>query len=132
MRESGPNLEIGPTITESISCFVGSDVDRIVVDVIDLRQCFDQVDGVTFVASKLRPNGMSIDGDSDDRIYKTGIQSRKSCQILLILSISFLQRKPGSPRRGFEYRALAREYERLSLAVRVDSRAWPVVRALSL
>ena len=132
MRESGANFEIGPTITKSISCFVGGDVDRVTVDAVDLRQCFDQVDGVTFVASELRPNGMSIDGDSDDRIYKTGIQSRKSCQILLILSISFLQRKPGSRRRGFEYRARAREYERLYLAVRAGSKVWLVVRGLSL
>ena len=82
MRESGANFEIGPTITETIACFVSGDVDRVVVDAIDLRQRFDQVDGVTLVASNLRPNGMSIDGDSDDRIYRLAfnpVNPVKSC-----------------------------------------------------
>ena len=77
MRKSGANLEIGPAITEPIACFVGGDVDRVTVGAIDLCQRLDQIDGVTFVASKLRPNGMSIDGDSDDRttrIYMMGAQ----------------------------------------------------------
>jgi hypothetical protein len=48
---------------ESIACFVGRDVQGVVVGAVDLRQRFNQVYGVAFVASELRPNRMSIDCD---------------------------------------------------------------------
>ena len=82
MRESGANFEIGPTITEPIACFASGDVDRVVVDAVDPGEGFNQVDGVTFVASKLRPDGMSIDADSDHRIYQILRIYKMSVQIL--------------------------------------------------
>ncbi|MND06613.1 hypothetical protein D3C83_280910 [compost metagenome] len=48
---------------EAIARFVGCDVEGVVVGAIDLRQRFNEVYGVAFVASELRPNRMSIDRD---------------------------------------------------------------------
>ena len=60
MRKSRANLEIGPTITETIASFVGRYVDCVTVVGVDLGESFDQVDGVAFIAPQLRPNRMSI------------------------------------------------------------------------
>src|SRR6185369_10387222 len=57
------NFEIGPTITEALACFVCSYVDRVLVDVVNLGEAFDEIDGVAFVASELSPDSMSIDRD---------------------------------------------------------------------
>src|SRR5689334_1301406 len=41
----------------------GRDVERVLVNAIDLRERFDQVKGVALVASEFRPHRMSIDCD---------------------------------------------------------------------
>src|SRR6476646_10727869 len=48
---------------KAIVSFRGSDVAGVLVNLIDLLQVFDQVEGVAFVSSKLRPYRMSIDCD---------------------------------------------------------------------
>src|SRR6185503_6094379 len=63
VRKSGANLEIGPTPVEAFARLVSRDVDSVVIGAVDLGQRLDQVNGVAFVTSKLRPNSMSIDCD---------------------------------------------------------------------
>lgn len=57
------NLEIGPTLMESFDGFGSGDVESVIVNAVDLRQCFNEVDGVAFVSGKLRSNRMSVDCD---------------------------------------------------------------------
>ena len=68
MRKGGANFEVGPTLMEAIARLVGRDVDSVVVDAVDLRQRLDEINGVAFVAPKLRPNRMSIDCDPQSRL----------------------------------------------------------------
>src|ERR1041385_1155024 len=48
---------------KAILRFGGSDVERVLVNTIDLRERFNEIEGVAFVTSKLRPYRMSIDCD---------------------------------------------------------------------
>jgi len=57
------NFEIRPALVKAFIGFSSRDVEYVLVDVIDLRERLDQVGGVAFVASELRPNRMRIDGD---------------------------------------------------------------------
>ena len=57
------NAEVGPALLKPLVGFSGRDVESVLVIVIDLRERFDQVKGVAFVSSKLRPYRMSIDCD---------------------------------------------------------------------
>ena len=63
MRKSGANLEIGPTLMEAIARLAGRYVNNVLIDAVDLGQRLDEINGVAFVAPKLRPNRMSIDCD---------------------------------------------------------------------
>lgn len=57
------NFEIGPTALEAVARLVGRYINCVLINAVDLRQRFNKVDGVAFVASKLRSNRMSIDCD---------------------------------------------------------------------
>ena len=57
------NFEIGPALVETIASFCGRNVNSVLIDAVNLRQRFDEIDGVAFVSPKLRPNRMSIDCD---------------------------------------------------------------------
>jgi hypothetical protein len=61
VRKSGPNFEIGPTSMEAIVCLGCCNVERVIISPIDLRERLNEVNGVAFIAPKLRPNRMSID-----------------------------------------------------------------------
>lgn len=41
MRKSGPNLDVGPTLMESIAGLVGRYVNKVFVDAVDLGQRLD-------------------------------------------------------------------------------------------
>src|ERR671918_2003191 len=94
MRKSRANLKIGPTLMEPIARLVGCYVNNIFVDAVDLGQRLDEINGVAFVASKLRPNRMSVDCDP------------QSCNPVIICS----SRQKPEPHRSDanEYRAPAR------------------------
>lgn len=57
------NFEIGPAPVETIVSLGSCDVESVIVDVIDLRERFDKVNGVAFISRKLRPDRMRIDCD---------------------------------------------------------------------
>src|SRR4030095_885777 len=57
------DFKIWPTLVEANESFVGRDVNDVVVNVIDLRERLDQIDGVAFVTPKLRADRMRIDCD---------------------------------------------------------------------
>ena len=57
------NFEVGPALMKAIMGLGRGDVERVLVNAIDLRERFDQVEGVAFVTSELRPHRMSIDCD---------------------------------------------------------------------
>ena len=48
---------------EAFARFVSRDVNSVMIDAVDLRQRLNEVNGVAFIAPKLRPNRMSIDCD---------------------------------------------------------------------
>src|SRR5215213_3484414 len=94
MGKCRANFEVGPTTAEALACFVCCNVDRVLIDVVELSQRLDEIDSVAFVATELRPDSVSIDCDADRdrirRIFKMDIQSRQSCQILFVLSLLVL------------------------------------------
>ena len=48
---------------EAISCFLGGDVDSVVITAVDLGQRLDEIYGVAFIAPELCADSMSIDRD---------------------------------------------------------------------
>ena len=63
MGKCGANFEVGPTTAETLACFVGGDVDRVLIDGVDLSQRLDEIDGVAFVAPELRSDSVGVDRD---------------------------------------------------------------------
>src|SRR5215204_5394348 len=63
MRKCCANFEIGPALLKPIAGLVCSDVDSVAIDAVDLRQRLNEINGVAFVAPKLRPNSMRVDCD---------------------------------------------------------------------
>ena len=57
------NSEVGPALMKALVGCGSRDVERVLVDGIDLRERFDQIEGVAFVTSELRPDSMSINRD---------------------------------------------------------------------
>jgi len=81
VRESCTNFEIGPTPVEAIACFVGSNVDGVLIETVDLRQRFNEMDGVAFIAAELRANRVSIDGDAQrNGVYRVEMVFKMNCQ----------------------------------------------------
>jgi hypothetical protein len=54
--KSGANFEVGPTLVETIVRGGSRYEECVFINVIDLRECFDEVNGVAFVSTELRPN----------------------------------------------------------------------------
>jgi hypothetical protein len=63
VRQCVADFEIGPALIETFVRFGSCDVERVVVNAIDLRERFNEVESVAFVSPKLRPYRMSIDCD---------------------------------------------------------------------
>ena len=108
MRKSGANFEIGPTFMEPFARLAGGYVNNVFVDAVDLGQRLDEINGVAFVASKLRPNRMSVDCDPQSRNPVIIYSSRP---------------KPGprhSDANAYRARGCVRPYR----AILAGSRAW--------
>ena len=121
VRESCANFEIGPTPVETITCFVGSDVDGVLIETVDLGQRFNEMYGVTFVAAELRPNRVSIDGDAQrDGVYRVEMVFKMDCQPC---SFTFCRRqKPDCRRldvRAYRVRGCVRPYHEVHAGSRV-------------
>lgn len=95
---------------EPVARLAGCYVNNVLVDAVDLGQRLDEINGVAFVASKLRPNGMSIDCDPQSRNPVIICSSRQKP----------VPRHPGAD----AYRAPARGCVRPYLAILAGNRAW--------
>ena len=56
MRKSSTDLEIRPSLMETLAGLGGGDVEGVLVYGIDLRQRLDEIGGVALITRKLRPN----------------------------------------------------------------------------
>ena len=128
VRQRCANVKIGPAFVKTLAGLASRNVDSVVIDAVDLRQRLNEINGVAFVAPKLRPNSMSIDCDPQpvspvlilpDLLGSSG---RSICFYRL--------RKPGhlpSDVRAYRARGCVRPY----LEVHAGSRVWPCGRDLS-
>ena len=79
------NFEVGPALLKAIVGGGSGDVESVLVNAIDLRERFDQVEGVAFVTSELRPHRMSIDCDPQSGSPVTSCLVLTSVEDLLAL-----------------------------------------------
>ena len=61
MRQRATQMNVGPTVGESINGFSFSDIERVVIYAIDFGKGLDQICRVRLVTTKPGPNRMCID-----------------------------------------------------------------------
>ena len=56
MRKGAADFEIGPALVETVAGFCSGYVECVIVNLIDLRERFDEVNGIAFVSSEFSAN----------------------------------------------------------------------------